>query len=329
MSYILICFGTRPEYIKVKSLIDNLNNIKTCFTGQHLDLLNDIQCDYKLDINNDLSSNRLNNIISSILNYNIFNNIKYVLVQGDTSSALAIALSAFNNKIKIIHLEAGLRSYDINNPFPEEINRQLISRLANIHFCPTEKNKNNLLIENINKNIFVVGNTGLDNINSNNIEYNNIILITMHRRENLCNIKQWFQHFEILASKYRKYKFILPIHPNPDIHKHKHILKNINIIEPLNHDDLINILKKGKLVITDSGGLQEEASYLKKKIIVCRKTTERDEIINTFSYLCYEPKMIFDMFNNIINNYTIDLPCPYGDGKSWEKIKVILENIDK
>ena len=156
---LLICFGTRPEYIKVKSLIDNLVDIKTCFTGQHSDLLKNIDVDYNLDIK-DLTENRLNNIFINIMkNSHIFDDIDYVLVQGDTTSACAIALSAFNNKKKVIHLEAGLRSNNINDPFPEELNRQLISRLTSIHLCPTLFNKNNLLNENIKENIYIVGNT--------------------------------------------------------------------------------------------------------------------------------------------------------------------------
>ena len=142
---ILICFGTRPEYIKVKSLIDNLENVKTCFTGQHPDLLKNVNVDYNLKLNRNISENRLNNIISNVLSFdNIFNGIDYVLVQGDTSTACAIALSAFNNDIKIIHLEAGLRSNNLKDPFPEEMNRQVIGRLADIHLCPTYFNKENL-----------------------------------------------------------------------------------------------------------------------------------------------------------------------------------------
>lgn len=171
---ILICFGTRPEYIKVKSLIDNIPDIKTCFTGQHKDLLKNINVDYSLSMEKELSENRLNNIFSNIFSYlNIFKDIDYVLVQGDTSSACAIALSAFNNGKKIIHLEAGLRSKNLKDPYPEEMNRQVIGRLADIHLCPTEFNKQNLIKENVSGEIYVVGNSGLDNISKEGCEYNN------------------------------------------------------------------------------------------------------------------------------------------------------------
>ena len=152
MSNILICFGTRPEYIKVKSLIDNLPNVKTCFTGQHKDLLKNIKVDYELSMDKDLSKNRLNNIFSNILSYNIFNDIDYVMVQGDTSTACAIALSAFNHEKKIIHLEAGLRSGNLKDPFPEEMNRSVVARIADYHFAPTLTSKLNLEKENINAN---------------------------------------------------------------------------------------------------------------------------------------------------------------------------------
>ena len=175
---ILICFGTRPEYIKLKSLIENLPNIKTCFTGQHEDLLKNIDVDYNLSMERNLSENRLNNIFSNILSYNIFHNIEYVIIQGDTSTASAAALSAFNrNGTKIIHLEAGLRSGNLKDP-PEEMNRQVIGRLADIHLCPTEFNKENLMKENVSGEIHVVGNTGLDNISKEGCEYNNQVLIT-------------------------------------------------------------------------------------------------------------------------------------------------------
>lgn len=235
MNKILICFGTRPEYIKVKSLIDNLPNIKTCFTGQHKDLLNGINVDYQLDFKDNLSSNRLNDIIVNIMiNTFIFDKVDYILVQGDTTTALAIAISAFNNNKKVIHLEAGLRTYDTTDPFPEELNRQLISRIANIHFCPTENNKLNLIKENINSdNIFVTGNTGLDNIDKNNCYYGNKILITLHRRNNFEFMKQWFTEIEKLALKYTDLEFILPIHPNPNVQKYKYLLNKIKVINPL------------------------------------------------------------------------------------------------
>ena len=317
---ILICFGTRPEYIKVKSLIDNLKNIKTCFTGQHNDLLKNIDVDYKLSMEKELSENRLNNIFSNILSYNIFDDIDYVMVQGDTSTACAIALSAFNYGKKIIHLEAGLRSGDLKDPYPEEMNRQVIGRLADIHLCPTEFNKENLLKENVSGKIYVVGNTGLDNISKEGCEYNNQVLITMHRRDNHHNIDKWFQELEKLANIYSEIEFMIPLHRNPNVQKHKDIFKKVRVVEPMDHSDLIEYVKKCKFVISDSGGLQEECSYLNKKIIVCRKTTERPESIGTHSFMCEEPKLLENLVDEINKNYYVNSECPYGNGESWKKI---------
>ena len=321
---ILICFGTRPEYIKVKSLIENLPNIKTCFTGQHEDLLKNIKVDLKLLMNKELSENRLNNIFSNIFYFNIFNHIDYVMVQGDTSTACAIALSAFNHGKKVIHLEAGLRSYDLKDPFPEEMNRQVISRLADIHLCPTEFNKKNLLKENVSGEIYVVGNTGLDNISKEGCEYNNQVLITMHRRDNHYIMDKWFEELEKIANKYLDIEFMIPLHPNPNVQKHKHIFKTVKVSEPMNHNDLIEYIKKCKFVISDSGGLQEECSYLNKKIIVCRKTTERPESIGTHSFMCGEPELLENLVDNIYKDFKVNEICPYGDGRSWEPIIKIL-----
>jgi len=326
MNRILICFGTRPEYIKVRSLIEHLRNSKTCFTGQHVDLLKNVDVDYKLNMSETISSNRLNNIYCNIFKYtNIFEEVDYVLVQGDTSTASSIALSAFHNNKKIIHLEAGLRSGNIKDPYPEEMNRQIISRIADIHLCPTEFNRQNLNKEGIFNNIFVVGNTGLDNISKEYNNYGNKVLITLHRRDNLDLMDNWFFEIDRLAERYNDLEFILPIHPNPEIRKHRDLLKNVNVIEPITHNELISILKECRFVISDSGGLQEECSFLNKKIIVCRRTTERPETIGTHSTMCHYPENLKEIVDNVYENYKINAECPYGDGMSWKKIVEILQ----
>lgn len=328
MNKILICFGTRPEYIKVKSLIDNLTNIKTCFTGQHKDLLKNIQVNYELNIEDNISENRLNNIMANIFRYShIFKNIDYVLVQGDTTTACAIALSAFNHGKKIIHLEAGLRSEYLKDPYPEEMNRQVISRIADINLCPTDFNKKNLEKENVNGEIYVVGNTGLDNIDKSGCEYGNQVLITMHRRDNHEIMDKWIEEIEKIANKYSDIEFMIPLHPNPNVQKHKHIFNKVKVVEPMQHYDIIDYIKKCKFVISDSGGLQEECSYLNKKIIVCRKTTERPESVGIHSFMCEEPNKLDNLINDIMFNYKIDAECPYGDGKSWKKISNIISLI--
>lgn len=323
---LLICFGTRPEYIKVKSLITNLKGCKTVFTGQHTDLIQKVNVDYAIKIRNE-NKNRLSDITCSILeNIHIFNNVTHVLVQGDTTSAMAMALSAFHNNKQVIHLEAGLRTYNPTDPFPEEMNRQIISRIASINFCPTQNNKKNLLLENIDESkVIVTGNTGLDNIDTSNTYYGNTVLITLHRRDNLPILDKWFTELSKIAGKYSDLNFILPLHPNPGVQKHKHLLKNINVIEPVSHDKLITILKGCKYVISDSGGLQEESSYLNKKIIVCRRTTERPESIGHHSIMCPYPKDLMETVRDVNNSYNINLPCPYGDGQAWKKIQSYLE----
>lgn len=322
---ILICFGTRPEYIKVKSLIEYLPNIKTCFTGQHIDLLQNIEVDHKLSMEKNISENRLNNIYCNILGYeNIFENIEYILVQGDTSTACAIAISAFHHGVKIIHLESGLRSNNLKDPFPEEMNRQVIGRLADIHLCPTTFNKQNLMKENVSGDIHVVGNTGLDNISKEGCEYKEQVLITMHRRDNHHNMDRWFIELEKIANKYPEIEFLIPIHPNPNVQKHRHIFNKVKVVEPMTHVELIDYVKKCKYVISDSGGLQEECSYLNKKLIVCRKTTERPESVGVHSFMCGKPELLEKLVDEINIGYEVNAECPYGDGESWKRIKRFL-----
>lgn len=329
---ILIAYGTRPEFLKIKPLIDKMKGIisfKTVFTGQHKDIIDKYYIpDYKLNIIDNI--NRLDSVLSSCLNNDIFNEITHVLVQGDTTSALGIAMSAFNRKIKIIHLEAGLRTYDLENPYPEEGNRQMISRITDIHLCPTKNNKINLEEECVNGDIYVVGNTGLDNLieYKSKITYENKILITLHRRENHDIIDKWFEELNDLAKMNKDIEFILPLHPNPNVQKYKNILTDINVIEPLNHVDLLNLLVKCKFVISDSGGLQEESSFLNKKIIVCRKITERPESLELTSFYCKEYYDLKNIFNEVNSNYIVDVNSPFGDGYSSEKILKILKNYE-
>lgn len=326
-NYILVCFGTRPEYIKVKSIIDNIPNIKTCFTGQHEDLLKNINVTYKLNIDESISNNRLNNIICNIMKSgHVFENIECVLVQGDTTTALAMAISAFNHNIKVIHLEAGLRSNNPKNPFPEEMNRQLISRIADINLCPTEFNRDNLLKENVCGKIYVVGNTGLDNISKYDCNYGDKVLITLHRRDNHEIMDRWFTVIENIAHKYPHMEFMIPLHPNPNVQKYKHIFNKVKVVDPMIHTDLIKYVKECKFIISDSGGLQEECSYLNKKIIVCRKTTERPESIGIHSFVCNDPSELEKMVDDMMINFKVTATCPYGNGDSWKKISKIIGN---
>ena len=323
---LLLTYGTRPEYIKIKPLVDELRgkiSFKVLFTGQHLDIAPK-DADYQLKINEE--GHRLDSIISSMLNQNhVWEGITHVLIQGDTTSALAIAIAGMNRGVKIIHLEAGLRTFDYENPFPEEYNRQLISRIASINLCPTEVNYNNLLEEKCVGEKYTVGNTVLDNLKGIDVSYNNKILVTMHRRENHELLDVWFTELNKLAEENPELEFVIPLHPNPNVQKHKHILTNFNIIDPLPYQEMIDMISTCRFIISDSGGIQEEASFLKKKVIVCRKVTERLETVGKTSFMCKFPSELKDLFKQIKDDYISNYDCPYGDGNASNKIYEILK----
>ena len=335
---ILIAYGTRPEILKIQPVTDifDKNNIQcvTLFTGQHANLIGKHNPDYIIDIVDIPYVSRLDCIVKSIMG--LFTTIclhpvktDYVLVQGDTTTAFAVALTAFHNGIKVIHLEAGLRTYDNNNPYPEEVNRKMISQIADIHLCPTEHARLNLISENITKNVFVVGNTVIDNLlpYKSMCEYTNKILVTMHRRENHHWLDKWFIEINELAKEHPEYEFILPIHPNPNVMRYKHLLTNVNVIDPLPYDAMLNLLVKTRLVITDSGGLQEECSFFNKKCLTCRIVTERPEAIGQSTFMVESPSVLKKIFDEHIDNYEINYVSPFGDGHSAEKIVKILKNI--
>jgi len=328
---LLITYGTRPEYIKVLPVINEMKKrsipYKTFFTGQHTDLLKKAsKPDHILEIVD--NGNRLDSIIQSILNKEeIFVDITCVMVQGDTTSAFATALAAFHRKIPVAHLEAGLRTFDKYSPYPEEFNRCAISALAEIHLCPTDTSADNLKKEG-RKNVYVVGNTVLDNLSNVVTMKTNKVVVTLHRREKLDEIQNWFKVVNDLAKKHKNLDFILPIHPNPEVKKHANILSHVNVIDALGHKEFIDQLSACAFIITDSGGVQEEAAFLKKPCIVCRYFTERVEGLNTFSVLCKEPKSL----ENLVDTWAtkVDLSnqtCPYGDGQSSKYICDIINNI--
>jgi UDP-N-acetylglucosamine 2-epimerase (non-hydrolysing) len=324
---ILFCFGTRPEWLKIKPLITIMDRgeYKLLFTGQHSDLLNDVGVDYVIRIPKH-SLNRLDDLVSECMRQFPYEHSGGVLVQGDTASAFACALAAFHRGLKIYYLEAGLRSYDLENPYPEEGYRQMIARLADVNFAPTELSAQNLFEERVKGKIHIVGNTVLDNLTKyDKGTYGDTILVTMHRRENHHWMEDWFKEINKLANTYPQYRFVLPIHPNPNVQKWRHLLPDVNVVEPMSHDETIKVLKDSKLVITDSGGLQEEGSFFNKKVIVCRKTTERPEGIETgHLHLCDSPEHLRGLFDVLEKDYYISEPCPYGDGKSAEKVKRII-----
>lgn len=320
---ILFCFGTRPEWLKIKPVIGKLSKdrYKLLFTGQHPDLLDDVEVDYIINISE--SEHRLDQLLADCLTQFPKGDFDSVLVQGDTASALGCALAAFNRGLYIYYLEAGLRSSDLKNPYPEEGYRQMIARISNLNFAPTEISKQNLIDEKVHGETVVTGNTVLDNLldYKEKCVYENKVLVTLHRRENHHWISEWFTEIEKLAKEHPDLEFILPIHPNPNVKKHRSILNKVVVVEPLTHHNLLELMAKCKLVITDSGGLQEEGAFFNKKVIVCRKTTERPEAIDTgHLHLCESPKKLSELFGTLIKDYYIDSSCPYGDGNSAEKV---------
>lgn len=331
---ILICYGTRPEWIKIKPLIKEMRKNKTkfkvLFTGQQKDIANTSDADYTY-LMGDTTGNRLDAIIKSCLSMPdyFFDGIDRVLVQGDTATAFGLALAAFHRKINVIHLEAGLRTYDKNNPYPEETYRQMISRIADLNLCPTTLNVKNLIKESVNGSIAKVGNTVIDNLAENYIQpkETNLVLVTLHRRENHDIMDQWFTEINKLAIQNTDLEFVIPIHPNPNVKKHISILTDVTIIDPVPHDTLIQMIADSKLIITDSGGIQEEASFFNKKAIVCRKVTERPESLSLTSFLCKDPKDLSTLFKDVIDLKLENHPCPYGDGNSARSIVEILQHV--
>ena len=327
---ILVAFGTRPEWIKIRPVLEQFRRgqiaYKILSTGQHCDIIDKSVRHHNIEyLSIPEQHNRLDDIVKAVIDNGdkIYDGVKHVMVQGDTTSAFAVALGAFHRRIKVIHLEAGLRSWDMYNPYPEEFNRVTISSMADIHLCPTETNAK-VIKDHHQGNVYTVGNTVLDNLVDIKPSLGNKVLITLHRRENLDIIEKWFVEIEKIAKSRKDLKFLFPMHPNPAIRKHKDILKHVKIIEPLPYEHCIKEVSECAIVITDSGGLQEESSFFKKKCIVCRKTTERTEGDGSFAQICDDPSKLFDMFNNT-KIEMVDKKCPYGDGNASRKILKIIK----
>ena len=370
MKKILFVFGTRPEAIKMAPIIheaikhEDKLEIKICLTGQHKEMLQQVMDFFQLKEDYNLNLMKHNQTLFDItadglrLLEKVLNDFlpDLVIVQGDTTTAFTSALAAFYKKIKIAHIEAGLRSFDKYSPFPEEINRKIASILTDFHFAPTLKAKQNLENENIHKNIFVVCNTVIDALlwgvekvrndssyaacfNYLNIN-NKIVLITGHRREsfgkpfeNICDA------IITLAITYPDIQFVYPVHLNPNIQKIVHEklsgFKNIFLIKPLSYPHLIWLMDKCYFVITDSGGIQEEAPTLGKPVLVIRDVTEREEGITAGTALLVgtskehiieaSKKLIEDMNAYEQMSKAVN---PYGTGNSAEQIvRTLLNNL--
>jgi len=338
MVFFSIIFGTRPEYLKLKPLIDVFKREKyfdfqVIYVQQH-DYIPDLIEDNSYLLKNlqihTLSNHRMEDIGIQILSglQKLIYTSTHIIVQGDTATAFYSALYGFQNKLKVIHIEAGLRTYDLEKPFPEEAYRQMISRIASIHFTPHDDCKKLLEEEKVSGKIYTVGNTILDLIKSYNLNVykGNKVLITFHRRENWDYVKEFIIELNKLVEKYNHLEFIWYLHPNKDLQEKvkQFIHKNVSLEEPLNHYDFSKKIASCYTLLTDSGGIQEEASFLGKQTIVLRKTTERNHIKYPYIQTIELFKDIEDKFSNLLKE-DLQPSYVYGNGDSSQKIYELLK----
>lgn len=362
MKTIMIVFGTRPEAIKMCPLVNELKkreNINTvvCVTGQHRQMLDQVLDAFKVVPDYDLSIMKdrqtLFDVTTNILNRikSVLDEVKpdVVLVHGDTSTTFVTALACFYLQIPVGHVEAGLRTYNIYSPYPEEFNRQAVSIISSFNFAPTTLSRDNLIKEGKNPDsIYITGNTAIDALKTTvKVDYKNehldwaegsrLIMITAHRRENLGEpMRHMFRAIRRVMEEHPDVKAIYPIHMNPAVReKAEQELSgcdHIRIIEPLDVLDFHNFLNRSYLILTDSGGIQEEAPSLGKPVLVMRDTTERPEGIaaGTLKLVGTDEETIYQNFSNLLINdevYTTMSKAsnPYGDGFASERIADILE----
>lgn len=362
MKKVMLVFGTRPEAIKMCPLVNELKSRKeietvVCVTGQHRQMLDqvleafDVVPDYDLSIMKDRQT--LFDVTTNILNRikEVLEEVHpdVVLVHGDTSTTFVTALACFYLQIPVGHVEAGLRTYNIYSPYPEEFNRQAVSIISAYNFAPTELSKQNLLKEGKNPDtIYVTGNTAIDALKTTvradythpELEWakgSRLIMITAHRRENLGEpMKHMFRAIRRVCDEHPDVKAIYPIHMNPVVRETaREILGNderIHIIEPMDVLDFHNFLSRSFLILTDSGGIQEEAPSLGKPVLVMRDTTERPEGIKagTLKLVGTDEQVIYENFKLLLENEEAykamsTASNPYGDGFACKRIADILE----
>lgn len=357
---VMSVFGTRPEAIKMCPLVLELQKHPeiesvVCLTGQHREMLDQVMKIFGIEAQYDLNIMRPNQTLTTITvsvlekfeNVLIKEKPDIVLVHGDTSTSFVAALAAFYQQIPVGHVEAGLRTYDKYSPFPEEMNRSLTGRIAEIHFAPTENNKNNLKKENITENVFVTGNTVIDAFQTTvrsdyvfkdetlrglDLTGKRCVLVTAHRRENLGKpLENICNAVRKIAEKYDDMVFVYPVHMNPAVRNTaEQILggvKNVYLIPPVDAEDMHNIMSKSFLVMTDSGGLQEEAPACGVPVLVLRTETERPEAVKagTVKVVGVEQEEIERSAIALIENpdeyeKMAKAVNPYGDGHASEKI---------
>lgn len=363
MTNILIIFGTRPEAIKMAPVVEAFKkhaSFKTqvCITAQHREMLDQVLDFFQITPDYDLNIMKKSQDLFSITS-DILLKLKKVLVQakpdyifvhGDTTTSMVASLAAFYHQIKVCHVEAGLRTHNIYSPFPEEINRQLTGRIASIHFAPTTTSKKNLLKENIAEDtIFVTGNTVIDALHNSidkvkknptpfidefqkSLGDRSMLLVTGHRRE---NHGQGFENICIALKKIAKAKpdlvIVYPVHLNPKVqepvNRHLSAVKNILLIDPVPYQDFIWLMYRSSLILTDSGGVQEEAPSLGKPVLVLRDTTERPEAVEagTVRLVGTNTQKIINETLSLLDNpeemeKMSKLHNPYGDGTACVKM---------
>jgi len=358
----MVVFGTRPEAIKMCPLVKELKtrsglDTVVCVTGQHREMLDQVLRAFDVVTDYDLSIMKANQTLFDVT-INILSKMKsileevkpdVVLVHGDTSTTFVTALSAFYLHIQVGHVEAGLRTYDIYSPFPEEFNRQATSIVAAFNFAPTEVSKENLIREGKNPDsIYVTGNTAIDALKTTvRDDYTHeqltwasdsrLIMLTAHRRENLGQpLKHMFRAIKRIVNEHEDIKVIYPIHMNPVVRETANEIlggcDRIRIIDPLDVLDFHNFLARSYLILTDSGGIQEEAPSLGKPVLVMRDTTERPEGIaaGTLKLVGTDEKVIYNAFKLLLQEKAeyekmSHASNPYGDGYACKRIADVLE----
>ncbi|NBI65322.1 UDP-N-acetylglucosamine 2-epimerase (non-hydrolyzing) [Pseudoflavonifractor sp. 60] len=357
---VMTVFGTRPEAIKMAPLALELANrpqfqALCCVTAQHREMLDSVLNIFSLTPDYDLNIMEPRQTLSTITSKcltgmdRVLEEAKpdLVLVHGDTSTTFAGALAAFYHKIPVGHVEAGLRTYDKWSPYPEEINRKLVGAIADLHFCPTASNRDNLAREAITQNVFVTGNTVIDALHTtvikdstflepvlNELDYGSrkVILVTCHRRENygqpMTNIMTALRR---VADAFPETELVYPVHLSPVVqeaaHKYLDGHPRIHLIAPLDVREMHNLMARCCLVMTDSGGLQEEAPALDKPVLVLRKETERPEAVQagTVRLAGIEEETIFQMASQLLSDRSeyekmAHAANPYGDGQACRRI---------
>ncbi len=357
---VMTIFGTRPEAIKMAPLVKELEarpefDSLCCVTAQHRQMLDTVLDIFKLEPQFDLDIMEASQTLSTITSKcllgleGVFKQVRpdLVLVHGDTSTTFAGALAAFYQQIAVGHVEAGLRTGDRYSPFPEEMNRSMVGRLADLHFCPTEANRRNLEAEGITKGLFVTGNTVIDALQTtvapefsfaeevlNGLDYGKkkVILVTCHRRENYGQpMEDIMAALSRVAWTHPEAELVYPVHLSPVVqecaHRHLDGIENIHLIAPLDVEEMHNLMARSYLVMTDSGGLQEEAPALGKPVLVLRKETERPEAVEagTVKLAGVDYDRITELADQLLDDPAAYQEMahavnPYGDGRACRRI---------